>query len=98
MPREDKHVLVAYDIKKNKIRNKVSELLKYFGLERFQYSVFFGYLEPKNVREMKKELDGFPLDNEDKIYIYTLCKRCYGQRVIIGKKPPKKRNMIFSEN
>jgi len=38
------HVLIIYDIKNDRLRTKISNTLKDWGLERIQYSVFIGDL------------------------------------------------------
>lgn len=44
------YTLVLYDIENNKIRNKISNICKDYGLERIQKSVFSGIMS-KNLRE-----------------------------------------------
>lgn len=90
-----KNVIVAYDIEKDYIRNDIAELLKYHGLKRFQYSVFVGSINEKYLRELKDELKDYDLSEKDKIYIFTICKRCYDQRVIIGKEPPEEKEHLI---
>lgn len=38
------YVLVVYDITENDVRNRVADILRSFGLERIQKSVFLGRL------------------------------------------------------
>ncbi|MFP4052223.1 MAG: CRISPR-associated endonuclease Cas2, partial [Thermoplasmata archaeon] len=54
-----KYIIVAYDIKKDYIRNDISDLLKYHGLKRFQYSVFVGNINEKYISELKNELEDY---------------------------------------
>jgi CRISPR-associated protein Cas2 len=44
--------LVVYDIEKDRIRNRISETCKDYGLERIQMSAFLGKLD----RAMRREL------------------------------------------
>jgi len=87
MVRVHKYTLVSYDIVKDNKRNKIVEELKYWGLKRFQYSVFMGYLSKKHFDNLVETLHNFDLSEKDKIYVFTLCKRCYNQSVFIGKEP-----------
>ncbi|MCI0445126.1 CRISPR-associated endonuclease Cas2, partial [bacterium] len=43
-------VLLIYDIEDDRLRTKLADLCKDFGLERIQYSAFFGQLS-RNHRE-----------------------------------------------
>ncbi len=44
------NTLVIYDIVEDKVRNKVAEICKDYGLQRIQWSAFFG-LTNRNRRE-----------------------------------------------
>ena len=46
------HVLVIYDISNDKVRNKISERLKDYGLQRVQYSAFWGQLNMNRREEL----------------------------------------------
>ncbi len=50
------HYLIVYDITDDSIRNRVSNKLKDYGLERIQYSAFVGELQPRRYRSLVGEL------------------------------------------
>lgn len=49
--------LICYDISCSKKRQKVSNKLLEYGLERIQYSVFLGNLRPRKLIALKKILN-----------------------------------------
>jgi CRISPR-associated protein Cas2 len=44
--------LVVYDIVNDRVRQRVSDVCLDFGLERFQFSAFSGYLDARRRREL----------------------------------------------
>lgn len=46
------YVLVIYDISNDKVRNKIAERLKDYGLQRVQYSAFWGQLNVNRREEL----------------------------------------------
>ncbi len=76
---------VFFDISSDRIRDKVGEVCKDFGLVRFQYSGFIGRLN-KNMRESLyiKLLDIID-ENEAKVVIQTVCEKCFENALIIGE-------------
>lgn len=77
---------IIYDITENRIRLKISELCKNYGMHRVQKSAFLGDLT-KNKAEMlaieAKEI--IPPDSEDAMFIMPACTQCYKSKMIIGK-------------
>ena len=63
--------LVIYDITSNKLRNKIAEVLKNYGLDRIQYSAFIGRLQRFKlnslIEELKREITRFKWDEEEKV-------------------------------
>jgi CRISPR-associated protein Cas2 len=51
-PRGETPLLLLYDIEEDRLRNRVSQLCLDYGLERIQFSAFFGRL----TRNMREEL------------------------------------------
>lgn len=71
----ESNVLVIYDIEDDRVRNRIAERCKDFGLERVQYSAFYGSLS-RNKREelwlrLRKELG----KEAGKIWVQPLCRR-----------------------
>lgn len=73
--------LIIYDIENDKIRTKISEVCKDYGLERIQFSAFWGKMS-RNRREeialkFKKIL---PEDENGKILIVPICEKDFQSR------------------
>jgi len=67
--------LVIYDIPDDKIRNKVGEACKDYGLERIQYSAFLGDINHNRRGELKQRLRRTLGKHEGNIQIYPLCDK-----------------------
>ncbi|MHA1929504.1 MAG: CRISPR-associated endonuclease Cas2 [Candidatus Thorarchaeota archaeon] len=79
-------LMVVYDITDDKLRTKISEKLKDYGLERIQYSAFQGALLAHAQRSLVTDLRRLLSDGEetDSIIIFPLCKSCFQNRITIG--------------
>ncbi|RMG75789.1 MAG: CRISPR-associated endonuclease Cas2 [Bacteroidetes bacterium] len=75
--------IIAYDIKEDKIRNKVSKLLKDYG-ERVQYSLFESETDKANIEKLEKIFKKIISLDKDSIKIYFLCKDCADKVKSIG--------------
>ncbi|MDW7725986.1 MAG: CRISPR-associated endonuclease Cas2 [Candidatus Methanoperedens sp.] len=69
-------VFVAYDIQENTVRNRLIELLFYYGLERVQLSVFCGFVRENRFDDMVERIKSEFGKDEDKILVVNLCKGC----------------------
>ena len=67
--------LVSYDIEDGKIRNKISEACKDYGLRRIQYSVFIGDLNHNRRDELQQRLRKILGKNYGKILICPICDK-----------------------
>ena len=65
--------LVVYDIKSDKLRSKIAEILKDWGLTRIQYSAFIGELTPQERKDLAEYLKRLKLSSRDKIDIFPIC-------------------------
>jgi CRISPR-associated protein Cas2 len=70
------HFVVAYDIVKDRRRNKVMNTLKNFGL-RVQYSVFECDLTMGKLDELREQLRTLIDPRRDRVHIYPLCDACF---------------------
>ena len=68
-------VVVSYDIKNNKRRQKLHKLLKDYGMP-VQYSVFECLLDKTELDHLKKAAKGLIKRGEDSIIYYCLCENC----------------------
>lgn len=67
--------LVIYDIVTDKIRNKIFETCKDYGLIHIQYSAFFGELNHNLRQELCQRLKRILGCHEGKILICPVCDR-----------------------
>ena len=86
--------LIAYDISKNKIRNKVADLLTQYG-ERINLSVFECMLTVKQKEKIIDELDKLINPKTDSIRIYFICSLCYSKSMVLGRSDPPDDYSVF---
>ena len=77
-------VWVIYDISDDRIRGRVAQICKGYGLYRVQKSAFLGDLN-------KNELDAIALECEelieesDSVFVFPLCDDCFKKIKLIGE-------------
>ena len=69
------HTLVIYDITEDKIRNKIAEVCKDYGLRRVQWSAFLGELNVNRREELHLKLIQTLKDNDGDIRLYPICSK-----------------------
>jgi len=76
--------LVIYDISDDRIRKRISDICKRFGLNRIQKSAFLGNITSSRrkelVRKLKRNLRG-----GGNIQVFVICKPDFSMREIIGE-------------
>lgn len=72
---EKRFILVTYDVKDDRRRNKIANELKNFGV-RVQYSVFECLLNDKDNQTMRNKIVKYVRENEDSVRYYQLCAIC----------------------
>jgi CRISPR-associated protein Cas2 len=80
---------VIYDISDNRLRLRVSEKCKDYGLERLQKSAFLGELDRNSAEMLAVEVQGI-LDDEagdekDCVFILPMCNSCMDKKITIGR-------------
>ena len=75
MPRDELDTLVVYDVPKEKLRRRVYEACKDYGLKRFQYSAFRGPLDRNRRQEMFLRLRSIVGDSSARILVLALCAK-----------------------
>ena len=80
------HVLIIYDIRDDKLRTKISDTLKDWGLERIQYSVFIGVLTAGERKMLEASLNQLlkTKGQKDSIVTISMCERCLHGVVALG--------------
>ncbi|MEX0569304.1 CRISPR-associated endonuclease Cas2 [bacterium] len=94
--------LVIYDITDDSLRNKVSDTLEDYGLERIQYSAFIGRLKRHRLGSLVEDLKTIlnskkaTIDEKRNIQIFPLFELNLKTRIIIdangGRKDGSKKN------
>ncbi len=67
--------LVIYDIPDDRIRNKIGEACKDYGLVRIQYSAFLGDINHNRREELRMRLQRTLGNKEGNIQIYPFCDK-----------------------
>ncbi|MBO8170103.1 MAG: CRISPR-associated endonuclease Cas2 [Thermoanaerobacteraceae bacterium] len=67
--------LLIYDIVDDRTRHKIAEACKDYGLERIQYSAFFGSLNHNRRTELLQRLRRLLGTNEGIIQLFPICDR-----------------------
>jgi CRISPR-associated protein Cas2 len=83
-------VFVFFDISNDRIRNRVGETCKDFGLNRVQYSGFMGVLTKNQREELYLKLCDEIGDEKASLIIQPVCERCMESALLIGEFKPEK--------
>lgn len=67
--------LVIYDIVEDRIRNKILDACKDYGLEHIQYSAFLGDLNHNRREELWQRLRRLLGENHGKILMIPICDK-----------------------
>lgn len=79
--------LVIYDIEDDRVRLRISEICKDYGLERIQYSAFAGNLNKNKREELFLKLSKTIGNQVAKIIIQPLCEKdVRDQKIIVNEK------------
>ncbi len=86
---------VMYDIKNDKIRSKISKYCVQAGLNRVQFSVFLGKMEPNQKDTLTLQCRQLFNSETDSIYIFPMSKDELKDTVLLGQAFDKR--MITNE-
>lgn len=75
---------VLYDITDNRIRMRVAEKCKDYGLSRVQKSSFLGRISGNKAEMLALELQELVKGTEHCIFLLPHCKECFSGRIILG--------------
>jgi len=77
--------VVTYDIPQeyNPLRTRIVAVLKNYGLERLQYSVFIGRLTPNQVETVSMHLADIVAPIEADVRIFQVCDRCFDKLITV---------------
>ena len=68
-------VVIAYDIRNDRRRNRISDILEKYG-KRVNYSVFECLLNGKDLIELKMQIGKIVQKKSDRVLYYYLCRDC----------------------
>lgn len=78
---------MVYDITEDDVRNKVAEVLRSFGLERIQRSVFVGRLPPALEKELVERIRRVVRGANADVAVFKVDRRAVETAVRIGGAP-----------
>jgi len=88
-------VVISYDIKDDKRRNRIFKALKNFG-QWMQYSVFECEVDKMNFLKLKDRLDCLiDAEEDDSIRFYFLCESCKRQIERVGGEKPREEGAVI---
>ncbi|AKL98281.1 CRISPR-associated endonuclease Cas2 [Endomicrobium proavitum] len=76
---EELTTLVFYDLRKEKLKIKLAEKCKDYGLKKMHKTGFCGKLSREKRERLKKDLSEIISDNKARLIIQTVCSRCLGE-------------------
>lgn len=74
--------LAAYDVTDNDLRNLTADLLKNAGMERIQYSVFYGELTRNEAEELAIQFKEQTLDHKAQLILIPICETCSKKQIV----------------
>ncbi|KAF0194302.1 MAG: CRISPR-associated endoribonuclease Cas2 [Bacillota bacterium] len=82
-------MLLLYDITDDRIRHKVSEACKDYGLKREQYSAFSGQLNTNKREELFMRVKKLLGRHGGSIHLYNICEKDFRLRQTYKVEEPK---------
>lgn len=76
--------LICYDIVEDPVRNQISNVCKEYGLERIQYSVFYGRLNKTQKKEIQEKFKDIINKTNSNIHIIFICNSCTSKHNILS--------------
>ena len=76
---------IIYDICSNKIRNKIGNICKNYGMIRIQKSAFAGEVTKNKIEMLVLQIKELLLGPKDCIFVLPNCNSCFNSKEIIGE-------------
>lgn len=77
------HILLVYDIVKDRQRAKVATACLDYGLDRIQYSAFAGQLSRTHQEELMMRIENIVADTPASIHLYPIDDKAWQRRLMI---------------
>ena len=81
--------LLVYDISNDNVRYKVADACLDYGLDRIQYSAFFGQLSRTYQKELMKKVRVLLGDEAGNVQLFPLCQNDWQKRDVIIQEKKK---------
>ena len=75
------HVLLIYDISNDRLRNKVADLCLDYGLDRIQYSAFWGRLRRTHQEELMMQIEKQVGKKPANVQLVPICEKDWAARL-----------------
>jgi len=77
------HILLVYDISHDGTRTKVADICQDYGLDRIQYSAFWGELHRVHQEELMRKVQHRLGQRPGKIQLFPICQKDWQARLEI---------------
>ncbi|NLF78623.1 MAG: CRISPR-associated endonuclease Cas2 [Chloroflexi bacterium] len=77
------HILLVYDITSDKARGKVADACLDYGLDRLQFSAFYGRLSRNHQQELMLRIDNLVGREASKVTLIPICETDWEKRLEI---------------
>lgn len=78
------HLIVLYDISNDRIRNKVADACEDYGLDRIQFSAFYGRLNRTHQRELMTRIQMLLRDESGRVQLIPIAADDWEKRIEVG--------------
>lgn len=82
---------IAYDIREDKVRNRLIKKIQELGFVRIQKSLFLGDIQVKTLLSLEVFIGDLLSFNEDSIYLFPQCLEDFHNTIFISKLENQKR-------
>ncbi len=76
------HCLLVYDISDDRIRTKIADACLDYGLDRFQYSAFYGNISRNYQEELFLKVKRLLGNKAGNIQIFSICNKDWQKRLV----------------
>lgn len=77
------HILLVYDIVKDRQRAKVADACLDYGLDRVQYSAFVGQLSRTHQEELMMRIESIVGESPASVHLYPIDEKAWQRRLMI---------------
>ena len=76
------HCLLVYDIPNDRIRSKVADACLDYGLDRFQYSAFYGNISRNYQEELFLKVEKLMGKKVGNVQLFSICQKDWQKRLV----------------